>query len=292
MYPSDKGPEIKADFKKIEELTAEFEKVRPLLKETIGEKDFMKAIQLLEQIHKLGAKLGSFAGLWFSADTQDQGALALMAKTEQLSADLGNRTLFFGLWWKDLPEDPAARLMKSSGDYRYWLEEMRHFKPHTLTEAEEKIINTKNVTGINALTTLYDSITNRYVFKIEARRAVVTEADGNKQAAITIAEGNKQAAILNAEGAKQSAILTAEGERQAAILRAEGFSSALDKIFQIASTVDEKTMRLQYLDALKQVGTSPSSKVVVPMELSGLVATFTALAEAASTNGSGGDGQG
>ncbi len=90
-----------------------------------------------------------------------------MAKTEQLSADLGNRTLFFGLWWKELPEAAAARLMKNSGDYRYWLEEMRHFKPHTLTEAEEKIINTKNVTGINALTTLYDSITNRYVFKVE-----------------------------------------------------------------------------------------------------------------------------
>jgi regulator of protease activity HflC (stomatin/prohibitin superfamily) len=119
------------------------------------------------------------------------------------------------------------------------------------------------------------------------RRAVVTEADGQKQAAITIAEGNKQAAILNAEGSKQSAILTAEGDRQAAILRAEGFSSALDKIFQIASTVDEKTMRLQYLDALKQVGASPSSKVVVPMELSGLVSAFTAIAEAASTNGSG-----
>jgi regulator of protease activity HflC (stomatin/prohibitin superfamily) len=119
------------------------------------------------------------------------------------------------------------------------------------------------------------------------RRAVVTEADGAKQAAITVAEGNKEAAILNAEGSKQSAILTAEGDRQAAILRAEGFSSALDKVFQIASTVDEKTMRLQYLDALKQVGASPSSKVVVPMELSGLVSAFTAIAEAASTNGSG-----
>ena len=122
------------------------------------------------------------------------------------------------------------------------------------------------------------------------RRAVVTEADGQKQAAITIAEGNKESAILNAEGSKQSAILTAEGERQAAILRAEGFSNALNKIFEVASTVDEKTMRLQYLDTLKQVGASPSSKVVVPMELSGLVATFTALAEAASTNGSSGDG--
>ena len=124
------------------------------------------------------------------------------------------------------------------------------------------------------------------------RRAVVTEAEGQKQAAITISEGNKQAAILNAEGLKQAAILTAEGERQASILRAEGFSTALDKIFQGAHTVDDNTMRLQYLEALKQVGTSPSSKVVVPMELSGLVATFTAIAEAASTNGSGGDGQG
>src|SRR5262245_8783324 len=118
------------------------------------------------------------------------------------------------------------------------------------------------------------------------RRAVVTEADGAKQAAITVAEGNKEAAILNAEGSKQSAILTAEGERQAAILRAEGFSQALQRIFEVASTVDDNTMRLQYLEALRQIGASPSSKVVVPMELSGLVSTFTAIAEAASTNGS------
>lgn len=167
LYPSDKGPEIKADFKKIEDLAAEFEKFRPLLKEDISEKDFLKAIKVLEEVHKIGARLGSYAGLWFAAATQDQAALALVAKTEQLSADLGNRTLFFGLWWKDLSDAAAARLMKTAGDYRYWLEEMRHFKPHTLTEAEEKIINTKNVTGINALTTLYDTITNSYVFKVE-----------------------------------------------------------------------------------------------------------------------------
>jgi regulator of protease activity HflC (stomatin/prohibitin superfamily) len=117
------------------------------------------------------------------------------------------------------------------------------------------------------------------------RRAVVTEAEGQKSAAITISEGNKQAAILNAEGSKQAAILTAEGERQAAILRAEGFSLALDKIFQVASTVDDNTMRLQYLEALKQVGASPSSKIVVPMELSGLVAAFSA-ATAGSSDGS------
>jgi regulator of protease activity HflC (stomatin/prohibitin superfamily) len=122
------------------------------------------------------------------------------------------------------------------------------------------------------------------------RRAVVTEAEGSKQAAITISEGNKEAAILNAEGAKQAAILTAEGERQAAILRAEGFAMALQRIFETASTVDEKTMQLQYLDALKQLGMSPSSKVIVPMELSGLVAGFATLGEV--IGGTGGNGQG
>jgi regulator of protease activity HflC (stomatin/prohibitin superfamily) len=80
------------------------------------------------------------------------------------------------------------------------------------------------------------------------RRAVVTEADGTKQAQITVAEGQKQ-----------SAILQAEGDRQAAILRAEGFSLALEKIFQIARTLDANTMSLQYLDALKQIGSSPST---------------------------------
>src|SRR5437762_6016033 len=87
------------------------------------------------------------------------------------------------------------------------------------------------------------------------RRAVVTEAEGSKQAAITVAEGQKQAAILSAEG-----------DRQAAILRAEGFSLALSKILQVAQTVDANTMSLQYLDALKQIGSSPSTKFVVPME--------------------------
>jgi regulator of protease activity HflC (stomatin/prohibitin superfamily) len=89
-----------------------------------------------------------------------------------------------------------------------------------------------------------------------SRRAVVTEAEGTKSAAVTVAEG-----------AKQAKILSAEGDRQAAILRAEGFALALQKIFEVAQTVDPNTMRLQYLDALKQVGTSGSTKIVLPMEL-------------------------
>jgi regulator of protease activity HflC (stomatin/prohibitin superfamily) len=106
------------------------------------------------------------------------------------------------------------------------------------------------------------------------RRAVVTEADGTREAAIQIAEGNKQAAILNAEGGKQSAILQAEGGRQAAILNAEGYSMALERIYGVASHIDEKTMSLQYLDMMKALASSASSKWIVPAELTTFVQGF------------------
>jgi regulator of protease activity HflC (stomatin/prohibitin superfamily) len=120
------------------------------------------------------------------------------------------------------------------------------------------------------------------------RRAVVTEAEGAKQAAVTVAEGNKQSAILNAEGNKQSAILNAEGERQAAILRAEGFSLALRTIHQIASTIDANTMSLQYLEALKSLGASPATKLVIPMEFASLLSGVTDLAARSFGDGRGG----
>ena len=113
------------------------------------------------------------------------------------------------------------------------------------------------------------------------RRAVVTEADGAKQAAITVAEGNKQANILQAEG-----------ERQAAFLRAEGFSLALDKIYQTAQTVDVNTMSLQYLDTLKQIGASASTKFVIPMEFTNLLSAVVSQGNRAFGNGSsGGNGK-
>jgi regulator of protease activity HflC (stomatin/prohibitin superfamily) len=120
------------------------------------------------------------------------------------------------------------------------------------------------------------------------RRAVVTEAEGAKQAAVTVAEGNKQSAILNAEGNKQSAILNAEGERQAAILRAEGFSLALRTIHEVATTIDANTMSLQYLDALKSLGASPATKLVIPMEFASLLSGVTNLAARAFGDGRGG----
>jgi regulator of protease activity HflC (stomatin/prohibitin superfamily) len=117
------------------------------------------------------------------------------------------------------------------------------------------------------------------------RRATVTEADGTREAAVKIADGNREAAILNAEGAKQSAILNAQGAREAAILNAEGFSEALHRIYQVAQGLDEKTMALQYLDMMRALASGPSTKWVIPMELTNFVQGFARnLASAAGTS--------
>src|ERR1019366_67969 len=57
-----------------------------------------------------------------------------------------------------------------------------------------------------------------------------------------------------------------------AILRAEGLAAALEKIFVVGRGLDRNTMQLQYLETLKHVGTAPSTKIVVPMDLLGGIA--------------------
>ena len=169
LYPSGDSKEMQAAFQELESKVAAFEKYRSDLSEAIPFEKFTAVITDLEAISKLLQRIGGYAELWFTEDTQNQAAMSLVAKMEQLSADISNRVLFFTLWWKGLDDKTAERLIKDSGDYHYWLEEMRHFKPHTLSEPEEKVINIKDVTGANALTMLYDSFTNRYSFKVTVK---------------------------------------------------------------------------------------------------------------------------
>ncbi len=126
---------------------------------------------------------------------------------------------------------------------------------------------------------------NRQMTAERVRRAVVLEADGKRQASITVAEGEKQASILKAEGARQAAILAAEGDQQAAVLRAQGFANALGQIFQVAQGVDANTMGLQYLEALKALGASPSSKFIFPMEFTRLLGSLGITGPGASQGG-------
>ena len=145
---------------------------------------------------------------------------------------------------------------------REQINEVLRVKMDEVTERWGVKVNSVEIREIIPPTAVQDAM-NRQLSAERTRRAVITESEGARQSSINVAEGTKQAEILRAEG-----------DRQAAILRAEGFALALTQIYNAASQVDQKTMALQYLEAFKALGASPSTKYVLPLEITSLADTF------------------
>ena len=167
LFSSFDDPGYEAAFEAVRTGAQGFQAYRDQLVPEISEDLFINIISEYEHFYRLMSRLYGFTQLSFAADTQDQAAQAQVARVDQFQAEVSNLTLFFNLWWKALDDENAARLLKASGDFHYWLVAMRNFKDFTLSEPEEKVINIKDVTGVSALNMLYDSITNRYTFQIE-----------------------------------------------------------------------------------------------------------------------------
>jgi len=166
LFSGQDSPEMQQAMRDLESLVTAFESHRARLSPHLWAADFLGIIRHYEDIIDFHYRISAFAHLRFSADTQDQVVQAFMGRIDQYLAGIQNRLLFFELWWKALDEPAANRLLDIAGDYRYWLEGIRHEKPYTLSEAEEKVINIKDVTGSRALNDLYASLTNRYLFKV------------------------------------------------------------------------------------------------------------------------------
>ncbi|HKT36245.1 MAG TPA: M3 family oligoendopeptidase, partial [Nitrospira sp.] len=151
------------------------ESARDTLSPTLSAEDFGSILNLSESVTRSASRVGAYAYLWFSENTKDSRARSFKANVEERLTALQNRLLFFELWWQSIDEQNAVRLLNGSGDMRYHLETIRRYKPHTLTEPEEKIINVKNVTGRSAVNTLYDVVTNGLTFsmKVAGRRKVL-----------------------------------------------------------------------------------------------------------------------
>ena len=167
LLPATSGPELDGVLRELEDAVERLEVSRGQLSPDLPEADFTRLLDLVEEISRLANRLGAYGHLWYAEDTQDEDALAFRGRVEKLLTDVRNRTLFFTLWWKELDDGPAARLLAASGDNAYYLESLRRFKPHTLTEPEEKVINLKDVNGVAALVTVYEMITNAFTFKLE-----------------------------------------------------------------------------------------------------------------------------
>ena len=150
--------------KELDAQVSAFEGFRSRLSPDLPAEAFREMLTLSERTAAASSKLGAYAYLWFSENTKDLDARTFKAKVEERLAGLQNRTLFFELWWQSVDQANADRLMAASPTLRYHLETIRRFKPHTLSEPEEKVINLKNITGRSAVNTLYDVVTNGFTF--------------------------------------------------------------------------------------------------------------------------------
>lgn len=153
----------------LETRVARFESSRTQLAPIMPGEEFRQLLDLSQEIAESSSRLGAYAYLWFSENTKNLEARSFKTKVEERLTALGNRLLFFDLWWQGVDQDNARRLMTGTGSLRYHLETIRRYQPHTLSEPEEKIINIKNITGRSAVNQLYDVVTNGFTFSLTVK---------------------------------------------------------------------------------------------------------------------------
>ena len=159
---------------KIESNAKRFEKIKKSLSPKISSGKFLKFLHDVEYISEKSSIIGGYASLRYSENTQSDEATSLLTRISKFGSDIENRLLFFDLWWKkQVDEKNARRLIKSAGQFSAYLRFKRLLAKYSLSEPEERIINTIDVTGVSALVKLYDKITNAYVY--------VVTVDGKKR---------------------------------------------------------------------------------------------------------------
>jgi oligoendopeptidase F len=126
----------------------------------VGELDaagLAEAMRELAAIHDLAGRAGSYAMLWFTLDTTDPPRGALIQKAQELGAAIETQLLFFELEWNLIDEDRAEKLLAAEGlDFcRHHLRTLRRYRPHQLSEPEERIATELDVTGSSAFRRLF-----------------------------------------------------------------------------------------------------------------------------------------
>lgn len=172
---SPRGRRFQRQVRKIERDAKKFQSLKAGLNPSISSEKFMNMISQTEQLAEQMGIIGSYASLSYSADTQSEEAASLYSKISKLGADISNQALFFDLWWKtQVDEKNATRLARGTGELAGYLAYKRRIARYSLSEPEERIINTLDVTGASALTKLYDKMTNAFEYKMRIKNRTKT----------------------------------------------------------------------------------------------------------------------
>jgi oligoendopeptidase F len=118
---------------------------------------FAAAVRELQEISELASRAGNFAMLRFSIDTADPALGALLQRVQEKSTAIETQLLFFELEWAVIGDERADELLAADGldTARHFLRSARRYRPHLLSEPEEKILTEKTVSGRSAWSRLF-----------------------------------------------------------------------------------------------------------------------------------------
>ena len=136
---------------------------------TLSAETLRRALGDLETIYEALGRVGSYAGLIYAADTAKPENQDLEQRVEQRSTEIRNLLLFFELAWLKVEDEVADKLVNDPKlkSFAHYLTSLRRYRPHTLSELEEKLINEKDNSGRNAFGRLFSEMTSSLTFKLE-----------------------------------------------------------------------------------------------------------------------------
>ena len=189
------GKEFQEFLESISTKVTQLENRRKSLHDKVSTVEFKDFLHSIEEISEKINIAGGFAHLSYAANTSSNEFAALVTKMGIFGSNIANRLLFFELWFKKgVGEETAQRLIESvSSVYREYLKHQRLLAKYTLTEPEEKIITTLEVTGISALTKIYDRMTSGFEFVVTLKRGrrSISKTFTNKEKLLTLTRSTK-----------------------------------------------------------------------------------------------------
>ena len=128
--------------------------------------EFLNAVIALEEINQKTSRIGSFAYLNFTTQSNNAQAGAFLQRFEEISSQFQKELLFFELEWACLEDEAANPLLENLalGNYRHYLEKLRKHRPHQLIETEEKILAEISPVGAGNWNKLFEKVLSTIKF--------------------------------------------------------------------------------------------------------------------------------
>ncbi len=165
LYSGPSDPQIEADTKWLREQVLYFSSYRGKVA-GLGPQDLLEAVERLERINERAQKLLAYAYLNFSTQTSSPAASAFFQSRKELYSEIRRDALFFELEWTKLEDSLAEELASGPvlSKYHHYLISLRRYKPHLLSEPEERILAEKEPAGASAWGALFDKMLSQLRF--------------------------------------------------------------------------------------------------------------------------------